>query len=144
MTTDQERDGDVAADLYVAMVRLLRDLRRSAPKEGVAASGLSALYALSRLGPCRASALAEFEGVSAAAVTRIVDRVCELGYAERSADPDDGRAVLVGLTAAGRKVVAAGAEARISDVRRRIGTLPAVDQARLAELAPLLHHLVEG
>ena len=132
---------DPAAELYVALVRLVRELRREAPTEGLAAGGLSALFTLARGGPLRATALAQAEGVSAASMTRIVDRLCAEGFAERTADPDDGRAQLVGATAAGHRVVREGKAARLDALRRRVAALDEVDQQRLGELVEVLSRL---
>ena len=135
--------GDSATELYVALVRVVRDLRRAAPSGGVGAGAMSALFSLAKLGPARVSALADHEGVSPASMTRIVDRICELGFAVRTTDPDDGRAHLVSLTDAGRKVVDEGKLARIDVVRRRIAMLSESDREALERLVPVLDRLAE-
>lgn len=136
--------GDAAAELYVAVVRLVRGLRREAPNETVAAGGLSVLATLSGQGPMRATALADSEGVSGASMTRIVTRLSELGLVERAADPDDGRAQLVTLTDAGRRLIEQGTAARIDAVRRRLDTLSAADRRTLADAVELLRRLGEA
>ncbi|MEZ0580685.1 MarR family winged helix-turn-helix transcriptional regulator [Nocardioides sp. MH1] len=133
--------GDHATDLYVALVRLVRGLRRDAPAGSVAAGGLSALFTLARSGPLRATVLAEVEGVSAASMTRIVDRLCEDGLTERSPDPADGRAQLVDLTAAGRSLVEEGRAARVEALRRRIEALGSEDRQRLDDAIEVLRGL---
>lgn len=132
---------DPAAELYVALVRLVRELRREAPAGGLAAGGLSALFTLARSGPLRATALADAEGVAAASMTRIVDRLCVERLVERTADPADGRAQLVALTDAGARVVREGRAARLDALRRRVAALDDTDQERLADLVEVLRRL---
>ena len=47
------------------------------------------------------------KGLDKPGVTRAVDRLVALGYAQRKEHPSDRRSVLVSLTAAGRKLIAA-------------------------------------
>jgi DNA-binding MarR family transcriptional regulator len=51
--------------------------------------------------PSRITELAAREGISQPGVTQLVNRLEERGWVERRTDPDDRRAVLVALTAAG-------------------------------------------
>lgn len=54
-----------------------------------------------RSGPRRITDLAEREGCTQPAVTRLVDRLQDRGWLVRESDPRDGRAVLVALTPEG-------------------------------------------
>jgi DNA-binding MarR family transcriptional regulator len=83
------------------------------------------LRLLTETGPQRASDIAARLAVEAPHVTRQVQRLEGTGYVERLPDPDDRRACLVSVTAAGREAVD-----RILDVGRH-----AILQA-LAEWAP--------
>jgi DNA-binding MarR family transcriptional regulator len=65
---------------------------------GINRTDLRCLEVLDRLGPLPAGALAEAVALSAAAVTKIVDRLVALGYVERSRDPVDRRRVVVQTT----------------------------------------------
>jgi DNA-binding MarR family transcriptional regulator len=56
-------------------------------------------------GPATIRALAERMNTAKPAVTRAVDRLETDGYAERRADPDDRRSVIVKLTSKGLKFV---------------------------------------
>lgn len=53
------------------------------------------------LGPRRISELAADERVTQPGITLLVNRLQQRGWVQRAADPNDGRAVLVALTAAG-------------------------------------------
>jgi DNA-binding MarR family transcriptional regulator len=55
-------------------------------------------------GPRRITELAEREGCTQPAITRLVDRLQGRGWVVREPDPGDGRVVLVSLTAEGRAV----------------------------------------
>ncbi len=54
---------------------------------------------------CRPGALAEALGVNAAAITGITGRMEAAGLLRRKPAPDDGRAQLLSLTAAGKRIV---------------------------------------
>ena len=58
-------------------------------------------------GPRRITELAGEEGVSQPGITLLVNRLEERGWVQRAADPTDGRAVLVSLTAAGAQALGA-------------------------------------
>jgi DNA-binding MarR family transcriptional regulator len=56
--------------------------------------------------PTRITELARGQGVTQPAITLLVNRLEERGWVGRHADPDDGRAVVVALSAAGREAFA--------------------------------------
>jgi DNA-binding MarR family transcriptional regulator len=101
-----------------------------------AAFGLLAL--LQDAGPLRASDLVGRLGLDKSTVSRQVANLVGLGLIDRSADPDDGRALVLTPSEEG-----AARLAQIRDARRRLweadlGDWPAEDVATLAEL---LHRL---
>jgi DNA-binding MarR family transcriptional regulator len=65
---------------------------------GINRTDLRCLEVLDRRGPLPAGALAEAVALSAAAVTKVVDRLIAVGYVERSRDPVDRRRVVVQTT----------------------------------------------
>jgi len=136
--------GDLAPDLYVALGHLVRSLRQEVPSGALGAGGVSALAALARGGPMRASALAEVEGVSGAGMTRILNRLETDGLATRAPDPGDGRAQVVSLTPAGERLIAEGSEVKMAALRRRVGALTDGERTALARAVPLLEKLAEG
>jgi DNA-binding MarR family transcriptional regulator len=91
------------------------------------------LYTLSKFGePVRMGELHRHVLLSQPALSRMVDRLVERGFIERSPDPADGRGVRLSLTDAGR------------DIQRQIGRRHARSVARAvtAELDPdELRHL---
>jgi DNA-binding MarR family transcriptional regulator len=137
-----EGHGDLAVDFYVAFVRVVRELRRDVPGEELSAGAVSALFAVARTGPMRATALAEHEGVAAASMTRIVNSLEEHGYVRRTSDPADGRAQVVTPTEAGERLVREGTAARIDAVRRRLEALSEADRSVIADALPALARFV--
>ena len=65
---------------------------------GVNRTDLACLDVLERAGPMTAGHLAEMVALSPGAVTAVLDRLEEAGYARRIRDPDDRRRVLAEVT----------------------------------------------
>jgi DNA-binding MarR family transcriptional regulator len=75
-------------------------------------------------GPLTIGVLAERLGVSQQAASKSVADLERRGYVERTPDPDDARARLVGLTERGRGVIAAAREQRTAlagELAERLG-----------------------
>jgi DNA-binding MarR family transcriptional regulator len=73
-------------------------LDAAAARLGINRTALRCLEVLDRRGPLPAGALADAVELSAAAVTKIVDRLVAMGYVERVRDASDRRRVVVGTT----------------------------------------------
>src|SRR5215467_10951757 len=101
--------------------RLARWAVRIAPKQ----MSMTALGMLSMLssGPLRVSALAEREGTTQLGMTALVNRLAAVGYVQRIADPTDGRATLVQLTAKGERTLADRRAARTAALRDHLRAL---------------------
>ena len=127
--------------LYVALGRLTRAVRRDSSEALVGHGALSALATLIAAGPQRAGTLAETEGVTAPAMTRILNSLDELGYVVRRPDPADRRACLVEATTQGRDLVTSGRALRLRALRDRLATLPADERAALLDALPVLEKL---
>ncbi|MFB9247211.1 MarR family winged helix-turn-helix transcriptional regulator [Sphaerisporangium melleum] len=109
-------------------------LRLNTPGE-LSLTTASTLATLDRSGPCRLTDLAARQGVTQPAMTQLVSRLQESGLAERAADPQDRRVVLVRITAAGR---AALAERRRARGERLAVLLTELDEAERAALTAAL------
>jgi DNA-binding MarR family transcriptional regulator len=131
---------DPAARLYVVIGRLVRLLRRTGTAD-VSPGALSALATLTGAGPLRLGDLAAREGVAAPTMTRIVASLEEAALVTRSADPQDGRAVLVAASPAGAALVQGESSARSSALRRRVAALSPEDRAALVAALPVLEGL---
>lgn len=93
--------------------------RYLADRDELSASATLALNRLNREGPMRVTALAEAEGASQSAMTQLIQRLERQGLVERRADPEDGRASLVAIGEAGRRMWDGRADVR----RERIGDM---------------------
>lgn len=129
------------ARLYLALGRLHRALRRDAREALVGHGGLSALATLITEGPQRAGALAAAEGVTAPAMTRILNSLEDQGYVVRRPDRADGRASVVEATPSGQALVMAGRSARLQALQSRLDTLPAGRRAQLLDALQALEDL---
>jgi DNA-binding MarR family transcriptional regulator len=65
---------------------------------GVNRTDARCLDIIERVGPITAGGLAEEAGLTTGAVTTVIDRLVEKGYARRVADPADRRRVMVEIT----------------------------------------------
>jgi DNA-binding MarR family transcriptional regulator len=128
---DDADAAELALALYVAIGRIVRNLRQEAPNSQVGPGGFGVLVALDQQGPLRAGALADAVGVTAPSMTRIVNALENDGLVTRGPDPADGRAQVVAMTAAGRSLLESGRELRLATLRRRLDELPAQERARL-------------
>jgi DNA-binding MarR family transcriptional regulator len=70
-----------------------------------AAYQLAAMLAVQ--GPTKAGRLADRLGMDKSAVSRLAKTLCDKGLARSSTDPDDGRAIVYGLTDQGRAAMQA-------------------------------------
>ena len=79
--------------------------RNRAERSGVHLSrpAINLISALHASGPMRLSRLSDLTDLEAPLVSREIARLCEGGYVKRAADPTDGRATIVDLSAKGRK-----------------------------------------
>jgi len=91
-------------ELVVLAARLVRDVRRRNVDLPAASTRLMSL--LDELGPSTVGRLAEHDRCSQPTMSGLVKGMVERGWAERSPHPDDSRAHLVALTAAGRSTLA--------------------------------------
>lgn len=133
-----------AADLAAlgrAFEEIVTWLRRTRDTSDVSATALSLLDRLETIGDQRVTDLAALEGVSQPAATSLVNRLEERGWAARSADPNDGRASRVVITATGRARLHEHRTERSLRIAERLALLDAADQAALHAALPALRHL---
>ena len=126
----------LSEDLRLACMRISRRVRFESDHE-VAPHQFSVLSRIED-GPLTPRALADIEKVSAPSMTRTVGCLVEDGLAERAAHPDDGRQVLVTITAQGREVLRATRARRDAWMVARVAELSAQERATLADAAKIL------
>jgi DNA-binding MarR family transcriptional regulator len=141
-------DAADAAEILRAITRisyLITRARRHDRVRTVAAvpldrAAVMVLGQLAEAGPVRPGELAARLGVEAPHVTRQVQRLQQVGYADRAPDPDDRRAHLIQLTPAGR---AAGERIREAGETGMQSALAHWPPQELHQLATLLHRMVD-
>ena len=85
-------------------------------------------------GGVRSKELAELLRIAPRSVTEVVDALAAKGLVERSADPEDRRAVLVALTRRGRELSDEVRRARGAESERMFDRLSPTDRADLARI----------
>ena len=133
---------DLPSRLRFAVMRLARQLRQQDHQDDVTPSGASALSSLERLGPLTLGRLAAVERVRPPSVTKIVDRLEQLGLARREVDPSDRRSSLVHLTDDGRRHLAEARKRKTAYLASRLARLPAEDVAKIEAALSIIEHLL--
>jgi DNA-binding MarR family transcriptional regulator len=134
-------DADDVSRLRAAIGRLSRQLNASVADIGFSPSQLSVLGTVARRGPIGIGELAELEGINPTMLSRIVGKLSDTALIERIADPDDGRAVVVQTTAAGRKVHERVQDQRSKVIAARLENMPDLQAAQLLAALPALEAL---
>ena len=134
----------VAADLRVAVMKLARRLRQQLSADDISTGQYSVLAVLSARGPRTPRELADVERVQPPSMTRILTHLAEAGLVDRTDHPDDGRQVLVSLTAAGQRVVVETRKRRTAWLAQRMSELSADERATLAQASAILLRLAES
>ncbi|WP_030440598.1 MarR family winged helix-turn-helix transcriptional regulator [Actinoplanes subtropicus] len=129
------------AAIAAGFERFYELLRRLTPRSELSLTAASTLHRLDRGGPRRLCELHAPEGVSQPAMTQLVTRLEKEGLARRGSDPEDGRAVVVTITDAGREAVARRREGRTRALAALLEQLPAEEHAALVAALPALDRL---
>lgn len=147
-------DVDVStAGIVNRILRLARlceaELDRVAAAHGLSTKGdFDTLAALRRQQPrheLSPTQLADVALITTGGMTSRLDRLEHAGYVERHSDPADRRALLVRLTAEGRRIADAVLAANLVSQSRLVETLSGDDRVALAGLLrKLLTHLGDG
>ena len=135
-----EHELAVADGVGSAMIRLVRLIERKRDRyqaENPNSVERAAYHLLAHLvldGPRRASALAEAVHSDPSTISRQVGGLVKLGYVERTADPDDGRATQLAATAEGRRVFEENRRARNESLADLLATWSPDDRLALRDL----------
>lgn len=113
--------------------------------------GASAAFAMNRVcreGPIRLTALAAKEGVSQPSMTQLIQRLERQDLVARFADPDDGRACLIGITPRGQALLDDRKRLRRERLAELMATLTSEEAHSLwlsAQVSsPILNRLVDN
>jgi DNA-binding MarR family transcriptional regulator len=125
---------ELAADLD-RVVGLYRSLSQPSALSLTAAATLATLE---RSGPSRLTVLAIREGVTQPAMTQLITRLEDAGQVRRTADPTDGRVVLVAITDEGRATLASRRARRAEKLAVILAQLTPDHRAALTAALPAL------
>lgn len=126
----------IASELRLACMRISRRVRFESTHV-VAPHQYSVLCRLEDA-PKTPGELAEIEKVSAPSMTRTVAALVDRGLVARTADPDDGRQVILSLTKEGRTLLRETQRRRDAWMSVRVARLTPQEQAVLKEAAAIL------
>jgi DNA-binding MarR family transcriptional regulator len=139
-TTSQ---ADLAIRLRHVIARTARRLRQEAGEE-LSPSQAAALATIDRHGPLTPSELAVRERIQRPTATRLIARLEETGFVDRTPDPVDRRSCVVSLTPAGRELVGRVRLRKDAYLSRRLRDLDADERATLDRAAAILERVLEG
>jgi len=97
---------------------------------------------LEQTGPLRTSDLARLDHSSQPTMTAQVQRAETDGWVQRVADPQDGRASLIDLTAAGRRVLEGARRARGAVLAPHLGRLDRSERETLRRAIDLIERII--
>jgi DNA-binding MarR family transcriptional regulator len=137
-------DTETPARLRAVVGKLSRRVNGSTRGETMTPSQLSVLGSVARQGPLRLSELAELETLNPTMLSRIVANLDEAGLVHRRSDPDDRRAGLVEVTAAGRRTHDRLKAQRAKVLLDGLHELDPRDVAAVEAALPALEHLIEA
>jgi DNA-binding MarR family transcriptional regulator len=131
----------VASNLLGRAARLTRLLMRSGAHE-ISRTEVGVLATLSD-GPRRITQLAMTEALAQPTVTQLIDKLEGRGLVSRSRSDEDGRVVLVAITAPGAEALE-GVRALIrANMREALADLPDAELTELAHAADTMGRLIE-
>jgi DNA-binding MarR family transcriptional regulator len=113
---------DQAMDLTARFLRGRADL---------SAAAAFLLNRVCREGPTRLTTLATREGVTQPSMTQLIQRLERAGLVTRLADPDDGRAALIGIARDGRALLDNRKRVRRERLALLLATLTAEEESAL-------------
>lgn len=133
-----------ANDLKVALGRVVRRLRQGHAPGELTLSEVSVLSRLDRYGPATPGSLADGERVRPQALGATIAVLEQRNLVDRTADPADGRRVLMSITDDGRRVLL---DRRARSVHAMTTALAegftAAEQQQLVAVIPLLERLAD-
>jgi DNA-binding MarR family transcriptional regulator len=110
-------------------------------RAGLSLTAAATLARLQREGPARLTELATAEGITQPSMTALVARLSAQGLVRREADPRDGRAVVLSLTAVGENLLVLRRATRTARLAPYVAGLSDDDLQSLAAAMPALIRL---
>lgn len=145
MVREEPDDDAAAAELRVALGRIVRRLRQAHEPGELTLSEVSVLSRLDRDGPATPGVLAGGEHVRPQAMGNTLSSLEQRGLVARTPDPDDGRRVSMSITEPGRRLLLDRRSASVSRITRALTERFSPDERRrLIEVIPLLDRLADS
>lgn len=134
---------ELAALLRPSLLKLTRIIRNQRVDMSVSLTQLSALGTLSKHGPMSAGELAGCEKVQPPSMTKVLAALEERGLVKRETHPTDRRQVILGITDAGKELLASERRSRDAFLAHRLAQLNPEERALLRNVIPVLDKLAE-
>jgi DNA-binding MarR family transcriptional regulator len=134
----------VAGALFVSVGLLRRRLRAAGAPGEMTFSEIAALARLERGGPATSAELARLEQISPQAMGATLAGLEERGLVARSADPADGRRVVMSATDAGLDVVRKRRGVRGDQIAGALAGFTRTELRQLLAAAPLIERLAHS
>ena len=120
-----QRDPDLAS-LFSDLIRLETELwdlveARLRRDHGLALSWFEPMQVIDRTPGCRVIDIAEALSITIGGTSKLVDRIENAGWCERSPNPDDGRSSTIELTRAGQRLLTAAQRTLTDEIGVRLG-----------------------
>ncbi|CAM4387111.1 DNA-binding MarR family transcriptional regulator [Paenibacillus endophyticus] len=131
------------SDFALVFEDLTRIFIRLPSIEKLSFTTLSVLHTLCRKSPMRLTELTANEQVTQSAITQLVTRLERDGLVERRPDPNDGRVVLVHITAQGANIIDSRRLERMKRISTFMDGLTLEEKQAIAAAMPSLRRLVE-
>ncbi|MDH6282527.1 DNA-binding MarR family transcriptional regulator [Rhodococcus sp. LBL1] len=136
-------DDDEVSRLRVALGRISRQVDRQTSGGELTKTQFSILTTAVRRGPIRASEMAEIETLNPTMLSRMIGKMEAAGLLQRSAHPDDGRAVVVAATPEGIALHSQLRDKRTRLFAEYLTQLPETKTQDLLDALPALEGLAD-
>jgi DNA-binding MarR family transcriptional regulator len=133
---------DLSRQFRPLLTRVYQMVRRRSPDWDLSAAQASVLTTLVDRGPLRMGELAAIEGVQMPTATSVVAGLVKLDLVERIPNPQDRRAVVVGITARGDAQIGELVEERNTRFAELLDRLSDEERCLLRAAVPVMAHLV--
>jgi DNA-binding MarR family transcriptional regulator len=140
MAVNQPAD-DVARALLLCVGLLRRRLRQVPVADALTFPQTAALGRLDRGGPAASADLARQEQISPQSMGATMSELEAHGLVNRQRDPDDGRRILLSISATGRRELNRRRNARVEQLAKGLADFTETELEQLATAAPLIERL---
>ncbi len=140
---ESERERAARA-LFTSMGLLRRRLRAAGSPGALTFPEVAALARLERHGPATSAELARLEQISPQSMGATLAGLQERRLVSRSADPADGRRVVMSVTDAGRHVIDRRRDVRVEQIAAALQGFTASELQRILAATPLIERLTDA